>query len=165
MRSLVKPHKEALFVIPGLIRHPALPDSRFRENDENGVLLMNSLVIIKGLIIELTFIRKFALAPLFQRGDYFSLCQREARRDFIKQCRYYYETVNIYKLIVLQRIFPSFPNSLIGNPGFSMTSGFRFKPGMTAKSHCLTVFIEKFAVVLDRIRNERRKQSRSRTYS
>ena len=51
-------------------------------------------------------------------------------------------------LLILQRIFSSFPNSLIGNPGFSMTSGFRVKPGMTAKSHCLTVFIEKFAVVL-----------------
>src|SRR4030042_5371000 len=63
--------------------------------------------------------------------------------------------INLY-LLVLQRIFSSFPNSLIGNPGFSMTSGFRvnppyvwrIKPGMTAKSHCLTVFIEKFAVVL-----------------
>jgi hypothetical protein len=44
MRSLIKPHKEALFVIPGLIRHPALLDFRFRENDGNGVLLMNSLV-------------------------------------------------------------------------------------------------------------------------
>jgi hypothetical protein len=31
-----------------------------------------------------------------------------------------------------------------------MTSGFRVKPGMTAKSHCLTVFIEKFAVVVAR---------------
>jgi len=29
-----------------------------------------------------------------------------------------------------------------------MTSGFRVKPGMTAKSRCLTVFIEKFAVVI-----------------
>ncbi len=29
-----------------------------------------------------------------------------------------------------------------------MASGFRVKPGMTAGSHCLTVFIEKFAVVL-----------------
>jgi hypothetical protein len=46
MWSLVKPHKEALFVMPDLIRHPVLLDSRFCENDENGVLLMNSLVII-----------------------------------------------------------------------------------------------------------------------
>jgi hypothetical protein len=61
MWSLVKPHKEALFVMPDLIRHPVLLDSRWSlsprikygassvirgENDENGVLLMNSLVII-----------------------------------------------------------------------------------------------------------------------
>jgi len=31
--------------------------------------------------------------------------------------------------------FLSFPKSVIGNPGFSMLSGFWVKPGMTAKSH------------------------------
>jgi hypothetical protein len=50
--------------------------------------------------------------------------------------------------LILQHIFSSFPNSLIGNPWFSIRSGFRVKPGMTAKSPCFTVFIEKFSVAL-----------------
>jgi hypothetical protein len=74
----------------GSVRNPV-----FSEKDCHVAPPLAPLIIIKGLIIELTFIRKSPRAPLFQRGDYSSLCQREVRRDFIKQCRHYYETVNI----------------------------------------------------------------------
>ena len=37
---------------------------------------------------------KSPLAPLCQRGVLSLPLEREVRRDFIKQCRYHYETVN-----------------------------------------------------------------------
>jgi len=70
---------------------------------------------IKGLKIGLTCTRKSPLAPLYppgqrpslrgrspsgaepgpaaKEGCFTSLWKREVRRDFIEQCRYYYETV------------------------------------------------------------------------
>jgi hypothetical protein len=59
---------------------------------------------IKGLKIGLTCTRKSPLAPLCppgqrpygpaaKEGCFTSLWKREVRRDFIEQCRYYYETV------------------------------------------------------------------------
>ena len=39
--------------------------------------------------------------PLFAKeGNFTSLWQREERRDFTKQCRHYYETVNKFWLIL-----------------------------------------------------------------
>jgi hypothetical protein len=49
---------------------------------------------IKGLIINRHYSENLP-SPLFSKeGYYSSLWQREVRRDFIKQCFHYYETVN-----------------------------------------------------------------------
>jgi len=76
-----------LFVIPNLFRDLFL--SAIREKPFT--IHMRGLLRVSKLNWHAL---KSPLAPLCQRGVLSLPLEREVRRDFIKQCRYHYETVN-----------------------------------------------------------------------
>ncbi|OGQ11610.1 MAG: hypothetical protein A2026_11435 [Deltaproteobacteria bacterium RBG_19FT_COMBO_46_12] len=65
------------------------------------------LPLTKESIIENTYLLKISPTPSFPKRGNPSLWKREVRRDFIKQCRYYYGPINNiegWDLIRQQRI-------------------------------------------------------------
>jgi hypothetical protein len=63
------------------------------------------LQIIKGLIIEYTFIKKSPLSPFYQRGVYSLPLEKGGEEGFYRQWEYYYETVITLTIIGQDAMF------------------------------------------------------------